>query len=80
LHTRNVFFVTFIKGKEFSKMFIVIDSIISKSAEIRRKYEREEIQDVLFLDNLILIEENELLLAVFKTAKKTTYGNGCIPG
>ena len=61
-------------------MFIVIDSIISKSAEIRRKYEREEIQDVLFLDNLILIEENELLLAVFKTAKKTTYGNGCIPG
>jgi hypothetical protein len=72
--------VTFIKGKEFSKMFIVIDSIISKSAEIRRKYEREEIQDVLFLDNLILIEENELLLAVFKTAKKTTYGNGCIPG
>jgi hypothetical protein len=24
--------VTFIKGKEFSKMFIVIDSIISKSA------------------------------------------------
>lgn len=80
MHTRNVFFVTFIKGKEFSKMFIVIDSIISKSAEIRRKYEREEIQDVLFLDNLILIEENELLLAVFKTAKKTTYGNGCIPG
>lgn len=72
--------MTFIKGKEFSKMFIVIDSIISKSAEIRRKYEREEIQDVLFLDNLILIEENELLLAVFKTAKKTTYGNGCIPG
>ena len=46
--------MTFIKGKEFSKMFIVIDSIISKSAEIRRKYEREEIQDVLFLDNLIL--------------------------
>jgi hypothetical protein len=30
------------------------------------------------LDNLILIEENELLLAVFKIAKKTTYGNGCI--
>ena len=56
--------MTFIKGKEFSKMFIVIDSIISKSAEIRRKYEREEIQDVLFLDNLILIEENELLLGV----------------
>ena len=71
--------MTFIKGKEFSKMFIVIDSIISKSAEIRRKYEREEIQDVLFLDNLILIEENELLLAVFKTAKKITYCNGCIP-
>ena len=71
--------MTFIKGKEFSKMFIVIDSIISKSAEIRRKYEREEIQDVLFLDNLILIEENELLLAVFKTAKKITYCNECIP-
>jgi len=79
LYTRNVFFVTFIKGKEFSKMFIVIDSIISKSAEIRRKYEREEIQDVLFLDNLILIEENELLLAVFKTVKKITYCNECIP-
>ena len=79
MHTRNVFFVTFIKGKEFSKMFIVIDSIISKSAEIRRKYEREEIQDVLFLDNLILIEENELLLAVFKTVKKITYCNECIP-
>ena len=71
--------MTFIKGKEFSKMFIVIDSIISKSAEIRRKYEREEIQDVLFLDNLILIEENELLLAVFKIAKKITYCNECIP-
>ena len=35
---RGPFKVTFIKGKEFSKMFIVIDSIISKSAEIRRKY------------------------------------------
>ena len=71
--------MTFIKGKEFSKMFIVIDSIISKSAEIRRKYEREEIQDVLFLDNLISIEENELLLAVFKTVKKITYCNEYIP-
>jgi hypothetical protein len=70
--------VTFIKGKEFSKIFIVIDSIISKSAEIRRKYEREEIQYVLFLDNLIFIEENEIFLAVFKTVKKITYGNGCI--
>ena len=37
---RGPFKVTFIKWKEFSKMFIVIDSIISKSAEIRRKFER----------------------------------------
>ena len=60
---RGPFKVTFIKGKEFSKMFIVIDSIISKSAEIRRKYEREEIQNILSRDNLTLVEENELLLA-----------------
>jgi hypothetical protein len=60
---RGPFKVTFIKGKEFSKMFIVIDSIISKSAEIRRKFEREEIQDILSRDNLTLVEENELLLA-----------------
>ena len=44
-------------------MYIVIDSIISKSSEIRRKYEREEIQDILALDNLNLIEDNNLLLA-----------------
>ena len=55
--------MTFIKGKAFSEMSIVIDSIISKSAEIRRKSDREEIQDVLSVDNLILIEENDLLLA-----------------
>jgi len=58
---RGPFKVTFIKGKEFSKMFIVIDSIISKSTEIRRKYEREEIQHFLSVDGLTLIEENELL-------------------
>ena len=60
---RGPFKVTFIKGKAFSEMSIVIDSIISKSAEIRRKSDREEIQDVLSVDNLILIEENDLLLA-----------------
>ena len=60
---RGPFKVTFIKGKVFSEMFVVIDSIISKSAEIRRKYEREEIQYKLSEDGLMLIEENELLLA-----------------
>ena len=61
--------MTFIKGKEFSKMFIVIDSIISKSAEIRRKYEREEIQDVLFLDNLILKWLVDFSIVFFKGFK-----------
>ena len=61
--------MTFIKGKEFSKMFIVIDSIISKSAEIRRKYEREEIQDVLFLDNLILKWLVDFSIGFFKGFK-----------
>lgn len=60
---RCPFKVTFKKGKAFSEIFIVIDSIISKSAEIRRKSEREEIQYILSVDDLVLIEENELLLA-----------------
>lgn len=59
---RGPFKVTFIKGKVFSEIFVVIDSIISKSAEIRRKSEREEIQDILSAEELVLIEENELLL------------------
>ena len=54
--------MTLIKGKAFSEMSIVIDSIISKSAEIRRKSDREDIQDLLSKENLLLAEESELLL------------------
>jgi hypothetical protein len=54
--------VKFIKGKAFSEMSIVIDSIISKSAEIRRKSDREDIQNLLSKENLLLAEESELLL------------------
>jgi hypothetical protein len=53
--------VKFIKGKAFSEMSIVIDSIISKSAEIRRKSDREDIQDLLSKENLLLVEAGELL-------------------
>ena len=60
---RGPFKVTFKKGKPFNIIFIVIDSIISKSSEIRRKTEREDIQNILSSDDLVLIEENELLLA-----------------
>jgi hypothetical protein len=59
---RGPFKVTFIKGKAFSEMSIVIDSIISKSAEIRRKSDREDIQALLSKENLLLVEESELLL------------------
>ena len=60
---RGPFKVTFIKGKGFNEMYISIDSIISKSSEIRERYKREEIQAVLSADNLNLLEENNLLLA-----------------
>lgn len=59
---RGPFKVSFLKGKAFSEIYVVIDSIIAKSAEIRRKSEREEIQDILAKEDLVLIEENELLL------------------
>jgi hypothetical protein len=59
---RGPFKISFTKGKKFNEMFVVIDSIISKSTEIRRKSEREEIQDTLSAESLLLIEDNELLL------------------
>ena len=59
---KGPFKVTLKKGKEFHEMFIVIDSIISKSTEIRRKSEREKIQTDLTPDNLLLIEDNEFLV------------------
>ncbi len=60
---RGPFKISFKKGKKFNEMFVVIDSIISKSTEIRRKSEREEIQDTLSAEGLLLIEDNELLLS-----------------
>jgi len=60
---RGPFKVTFKKGEIFSEMSVAIDSIISKSAEIRRKSEREEIEKELSKNSLDLIEENGQLLA-----------------
>jgi hypothetical protein len=59
---RGPFKVCFKKGKIFNEMFVVIDSIISKTTEIRRKSEREEIQGVLTPKDLFLAEDNELLV------------------
>lgn len=60
---RGPFKVTYKKGQKFKEVLVVIDTIISKSSEIRRKSDREKIQETLSADKMLLIEEEELLLA-----------------
>lgn len=70
---KGPFKITFKKGKEFLKMFVVIDSTITKSTEIRRKSERDEIKDVLSSKELILAEDDDFLVVrgVFSTQSST---------
>lgn len=63
VNRRGPFKIAFVKGEKFSDMFVVIDSIIAKSAEIRRKSDRETIQNELKEKGLELIDEHEMLLA-----------------